>query len=117
MEYIKPNVTKAWLLQNGFRYNRIYSTDKSDVYTYRFPVYKYEKFTTLECELAIYLEDGNVVINVFDYGTNNKYAPYYYLEYENYIKILDVIYEKINRELKRLKIERVKRKSDKKGER
>lgn len=110
MEYIKSNVTKAWLLHNGFRYNRMYSTDESDVYLYRFPVYKYEKFTTLECELVIYLEDGNVVINVFDYGTNNKYAPYYYLEYGNYTKMLDVINNKIDKELKRLKI------SKKKGE-
>ena len=44
--YTKPNVTKQWLLSNNFRYNTRLSDEESDVYTYRFPVYKYEKFTT-----------------------------------------------------------------------
>ncbi len=37
-EYIKKNMTKEWLLSNGFYYNRLFSDDEAEVYTYRFPV-------------------------------------------------------------------------------
>lgn len=104
-KYIKSDVTKTWLIQNGFRYNKNLSTEESNVYTYRFPVYKYEKITTvLECELTLFIEDGTIAINVYDYGTNDKYAPFYYCEYGNYDKMLKIINEKISRELKKLGI-------------
>lgn len=72
--YIKPEVTKQWLLSHDFHYNRLFSDKETEVYTYRFPVYKYEKFTVLECELCITLGEDNVQIDVYDYGTINRYA-------------------------------------------
>lgn len=36
--YKKKNITKEWLSSNGFRYNRLFSDDETEVYTYRFPV-------------------------------------------------------------------------------
>lgn len=39
--FIKPNVTKQWLLSNNFRYNTRLSDEESEVYSYRFSVYKY----------------------------------------------------------------------------
>lgn len=45
--YIKPNATKQWLLSHGFRYNRSLSDDESEVYTYRFPVYKIVNMVTM----------------------------------------------------------------------
>ena len=103
-KYIKKNITKEWLLSNGFRYNRLLSDDKIETYTYRFPVHKYNKFTVLECELRVLLGEDNILINVYDYATNDKYAPFYYCEYGDYDKMLKIINEKISRELKRLGI-------------
>ena len=102
--YIKPNITKQWLLSNNFRYNTRLSDDESDIYTYRFPVYKYEKFTTLECELSVVLGDNKVKINVYDYNTSAVYAPFYYYGYGIYDKMLEVIWNNINKQLKRLGI-------------
>ena len=102
--YIKPNITKQWLLSNNFRYNTRLSDEEIAVYTYRFPVYKYKKFTTLECELSIVLGDHKVKINVYDYNTSAVYATFYYYEYGNYNKMLEVIWGNIEKQLKRLGI-------------
>lgn len=109
--YIKQNVTKQWLLSNNFYYNSRLSDEESEVYSYRFPVYKYDKFTTLECEFSIVLGKETVTINVYNYRTYDKYAPFYYYEYGNYGKLLDVIWRNINKQLKLLGI--TKEKTDK----
>lgn len=106
--YIKPNATKQWLLSHGFRYNRQLSDDDSEVYTYRFPVYKYEKFTTLEGEFYIVLGDDEVKINVYDYGTSDRYAPFYYCEYGNYDAILRIIWRNIEKQLNNFEIKKVR---------
>ncbi len=103
-KYTKINITKAWLMQNGFWHSRKSHIEELDVYTYRFPVYKYGKLTVLEGEISVLIEDGSIDINVYRYGTCDKYAPYYSLEYGNYEKILHTIHERIDRELKRLGI-------------
>lgn len=102
--YKKTDVTKQWLLSQGFRFNRQLSNNDSEVYTYRFPVYKYEKFTTLECELGIILGEDEVRINVYDYGTSDRYAPFYYCEYGNYDAILGIICRNIEKQLRCLGI-------------
>ena len=104
--YIKSNATKQWLLSHGFRYNRSLSDDESEVYTYRFPVYKYEKFTTLEGEFCIVLGNDEVKINVYDYGTSDRYAPFYYCEYGNYDAILRIIWRNIEKQLRNLEIDK-----------
>lgn len=60
MSYIEPkcikeNITKEWLLSNNFKYNRIFSDKDNDIYTYRFPVYKHNNNTILECEFIVAL--------------------------------------------------------------
>ena len=103
--YIKPNMTEKWLLSNNFRNNRLLSDEESDVYTYRFPVYKYKKFTTLEGELCVVLGEYEVKINVYEHGTtSDKYAPFYYCKYGNYDSILKIIWKNINKQLKILNI-------------
>ena len=102
--YIKENVSKEWLQSNGFRRNRIFSNNEIDLYTYRFPVYRYGDTCTLECELSIVLQSGRVNIDVYDYSTRNKYAPFYCVKYGNYSNIVNQINEKIQIELKRLEI-------------
>lgn len=103
-------MTKKWLLSNEFHYNRLFSDDKTEVYTYRFPVYKYNKFTVLECELKVMFGDDIINVNVYDYGTNDKYAPFYYCEYGNYDKMLKEISGKIDYVLKKLKVEKDRKK-------
>ncbi len=99
-------MTKEWLLSNGFYYNRLFSDDETEVYTYRFPVYKYNKFTVLECELKVILGNDVINVNVYDYNTHDKYAPFYYYEYGNYDKILKEISEKIENALNKLKVKK-----------
>lgn len=103
-KYRKKNITKEWLLSNGFRYSRLLSDDETEVYTYRFPVYKHNKFTVLECELKVVLGEEIISINVYDYNTNDKYAPFYYCKYGNYDKMLKEINGKIGSMLKKLRI-------------
>ena len=104
-KFTKRNMTKQWILSNGFHYNRIFSDEESEVYTYRFPVLKYEGFTVLECELRVIPGESNVVIDVYDYNTINRYAPFYYQEYGNYDKMLEEIWMKISKVLGKLGIE------------
>lgn len=113
--YIKPNATKQWLLSNNFRYNRLLSDEESEVYTYRFPVHKYERFTTLECELSIILGEDTVKINVYDYGTSDRYAPFYYCEYGNCHKMLEIIWKNINKQLALLEISKKENKETNKN--
>lgn len=112
-KYRKKNITREWLLSNGFHYNRLLSDDESDVYTYRFPVHKYNKFTILECELKVVLGEEIISVNVYDYNTNDKYAPFYYYEYGNYDKMLKEINRKIESVLKKMNIYREENKSGK----
>lgn len=102
--YKKDNITKEWLLANGFRFNRLFSDEESEVYTYRFPVYKYDGFSVLDCELKIMLGRNKVLIDVYDYNTINRYAPFYYQEYGSYDKILEEIWKKINKVVRKLDI-------------
>lgn len=102
--YKLPKTSKQWLLSHDFHYNRLFSDEEIEVYTYRFPVYKYEKFTVLECELSVILGNDNTTINVYDYGTNDRYAPFYYSEYGNYDKMLEIIWKNINSYLIKLGI-------------
>lgn len=103
-KYVKQNISKEWLIANGFHYNKTLSNEDGEVYTYRFPVYKYEGFIVLECELMAKLDKGDVLINVYEYSTTNKYAPFYYQEYGNYDKMLECIWTKINKVIKKLGI-------------
>ena len=112
-KYRKKNITREWLLSNGFHYNRLLSDDESDVYTYRFPVHKYNKFTILECELKVVLGEEIISVNVYDYNTNDKYAPFYYYEYGNYDKMLKEINRKIESVLKKMNIYREENKRGK----
>ncbi len=104
VKYIKKNITKEWLIFNKFRHNRLLSDGTVDVYTYRFPVLKHDKFIVLECELRVTLGDEKIDVNVFDYNTNNKYAPFYCCEYGNYDNILRKINNRIDKEIDELQI-------------
>lgn len=107
-KYVKRNVDKNWLIKNNFKYSSILSDENEDIYTYRFPVYKNGGFTILECEIAVCLNTGDTNIDVFEYGTRDRYAPFYYVEYGNYDSMLKSINDCINPELKKLGINKKK---------
>ena len=105
--YIKHGITKDWLNENGFRYNRVLSDNEDSVYTLRFPLCKNGYFVTLECELSCIESTGEIRVGVYEYGTRNKYAAFYCVEYGDYSIILDKINKRINSELKKLDIKKV----------
>ena len=100
MQY-KLKTSKDDLYRKGFHYNKLMSDDNVEFYSMRFPVMKYKNTPTLECELTVELQTGQVQINVFNYGTNDVYAPYYSSEYGKY-ETLDKIDEVIKTRLKKL---------------
>lgn len=83
-----------------FRY--IPSSD-GGTYIHRFPVWKYNRTTTLECELAIDELTGAIQFNVMDMN-RVPYAPFYYVYCGKYEPMLGKIHDTINAELKRLGI-------------
>ncbi|KAI4438897.1 hypothetical protein C824_001377 [Schaedlerella arabinosiphila] len=103
--YIKSNVTKKWLIDNGFQFNKLLSSE-NEIYTYRFTVYKYKKYSILTCELSIDLSSGNVGIDLYDEKWESYY-PFYYITYGNYDPLLNPIYEKIKNKLKEFNIKRI----------
>lgn len=107
VRFTKTNMTKQWLLSNRFHYNRLFSDEEIESYTYRFPVYKCEGFTILECELRVNLGSNYVYIDVYDHNTINKYAPFYFCEYGKNI-LLENIWRIIGKEIKRLGISKIK---------
>lgn len=93
--------TKDELYKKGFHYNKMMSDDVTDCYSLRFPVHKYKKHTVLECEMTVELQTGNVITNVFNYGTNDIYAPCYFTGFGNY-PIIDSINAAIKAQYKKL---------------
>ena len=107
--YVKKKPTKTWLYNHGFKHSKIISDEFVDAYTYRFPVYRYNMLILLECEILIFLQTGEVRLNVFDNNTRDVYAPFYCYEYGGKNSVLIQINNKIERELKKLGIkERIK---------
>lgn len=105
----KLKTTKDDLYNKGFHYNKLMSDSEIDCYSIRFPVLKYEKITTVECELTVELQTGNVIINVFNYGTNDLYAPYYHHEFGRY-KTVEEIQNAISTYAKSIGLNEVKNK-------
>ena len=106
--YIKNRITKKWLNENNFKYNRMLSYNEDNVYTYRFPLCKNGYFITLECELSCIESSGEIRVDVYDYGTRNKYAAFYCVEYGDYSTMLNNINKKINIELRKLGVKKMK---------
>lgn len=106
LEYNKNDMTKEWLIENGFKYCKAFSDYNTDTYIKRFPVYKYNKKTVvLEGELRVILGDDRIILNVFNADNGiEKYAPFYYSEYGNHKEVLKIIWKKFEKELNKLDI-------------
>ena len=107
MQY-KLKTTKDDLYSKGFHYNKLMS-EETDIYSMRFSVHKYRKITILECELSVELQTGDITINVFYYGTNEIYTPFYNHEYGIY-SILDSINKAVEDQLKKIGAKEVEKK-------
>ena len=108
-KYYKSDITMEWIRKSPFRYSNLFSTYEENAYSYRFPVHKSGGYVTLECEITVFEQSGNITLNVFEYGTRNKYAAFYCNEYGKNL-VLDSVNEKITSELKRFGIVQNKRK-------
>lgn len=113
-KYYKPNITIEWIRKSPFRYSNLFSSYEENAYSYRFPVYKSGGFITLECEIVLFEKSGNISLNVFEYGTRNKYASFYCREYGR-STVIDFVHKRISTELKKLGIVKKKLKEKKDG--
>ena len=64
-------------------------------------------FVTLECEFSCIETTGEIRVDVYEYGTRNKYASFYCVEYGDYSVMLNTINKKINSELKKLGVKKI----------
>lgn len=83
-------INKEKLLSKNFHFYSIRDEDECEIYSYRFPVYEYNGYIVLNCELLINIHSGDLAVNVYD-RNNRLFAPFYHLEYGNYDRLLSVI--------------------------
>lgn len=97
------NYSKEYLKSYGFRYRKASCKDDIDTYTYRFPVYKYNGQSTIDCIITVNPQDGEVFITVIQQD-GSIYTPFYTNDYGNFGTILNVINMIILHEFTRLSI-------------
>jgi len=105
--YYLVNPNPLWLVEQGFHQNRLYSTPKYTCYTKRIPVYKCGEFISLTAEIKVWIEDGEVRVDVFDGSSKSYYAGYYVRDWgrNDIVKVID---KNIKKELDQLGIKEVK---------
>ena len=103
-DYILKNHTVANLKTLGFRRYSPMCDEESSYYIYRFPVYKYLGTTTLECELKINIDTGNIRIDVYDMD-RDLFAMFYNEVTESNKNFLSEIKNVIITKYKKLGIE------------
>lgn len=92
--YILQNPDRKELKEHGFRYNREMSESGEEFYSLRFPVLQYHKSTTVEGEIIIDMDSGNIRVNAYNYGTKSCYPPFYNTVCN---EVYRVMIEKINK--------------------
>lgn len=92
----KLDITKDAMKKLGFRYD-----GECDSYTYKFPVYKYNKVPVLFCKIGIDEETNQIWFNICD--NNGLYMPYYNEEYGTNM-LIPLIDERIEKEFSKLGI-------------
>lgn len=113
--YRVVNLSKAYLEKNNFRWIReLSNSEDGNIYRYRFPVWRYQDFVTLEAEITLNYENNTVIVDVLDMH-RARYAPFYHIEYGVYSTVLP-IEEKIFQQLNKLGIEEITNDSDSRRE-
>lgn len=109
IEQYKPHneVTKEILRDSNFRYMDGY-------YSYRFPVLKYKKDTTLWCNIYVNLEHKRCGFTVTD-SDFNTYPAFFNREYGGINKAVEKVEEKINAQLASFVKDKILYKKEKKN--
>lgn len=108
-KYFMKNPTKSTLKKKGFRYDLECSTKEYDCFTYSFPVDYYNKTPVLVCKVRVYMDNGEVDIDVINCGDGSIYPAWYqrnsriFQSHKNYIEKID---NTINDELNKLHIKK-----------
>ena len=90
-EYIMSNPTKEKLIKLNFRYSKTLSNNEESIYILRSPIYKYKKYTTLECVILIDSHTGKTSLDVYDCNTNKLYPACYNENMQTYKDLLKKI--------------------------
>ena len=94
---LKNKPDKHLLKKYGFKYNKRISDSDVDVYSIRFPVLSYNNVATVDGEIAVDMENGKIILNAYNSGTNNCYPSFYedkcYEVYEPIIKKINSAFE------------------------
>lgn len=104
--YILKNHTISDLKALGFRRYSPMCYEESSYYIYRFPVYKYLGTTTLMAELKANINNGNIIIDVYDMG-HDLFSMFYNNITESNKTFLSKIKKIIISEYKKLGVERI----------
>ena len=92
-----------WMYKQRFRFSEKFSSHNETVFTKRFPVWRQGDNITLEAQIRITLETGEVSVDVYDVSFRGRYAPFY-LKPSYYNDLLAKIDERINAELDKCRI-------------
>ena len=91
--FMLPNPDRKILKKQGFRYNKHISDSDGDFYSRHFPVLQYNNTTTVDGEIIVDMNSGDVRINAYNYGTKEYYPPFYKTECS---EVYEPIMKKIN---------------------
>lgn len=101
------NPTKSSLRRKGFRYDMECSTKDYDCFTYNFPVDYYNSTPVVMCRIRVYLDNGEINLDVINCGNGSLYPAWYLREdrmYDHQKEYLEKIDIRIKEELCKLEI-------------
>lgn len=99
----KSDMTLEWL-KEYFGFSEPLSDNRCSVYLRRFPAFKWNGIVLLDAEIKASYPNKGIEVNCYDYGTNNPYAAFYYVDCGDYTKLLESIDKRILAEFKKLGI-------------
>ena len=106
-KYILKNPDRKKLKELGFHYNKRMSDSDVEFYSVKFPVLQYSGKTTVDGEIIIDMNSGEVRLNTYSYGTDSCYAPFYQKCNKVYEPIIEKINNAFNEMFNKIKIKKV----------
>ena len=102
--YILKDHSITHLKTLGFHKISNMCDEDNTFYSYRFPVYKYLGKPTLECDIKVKTESGEIRVDVYDMDYDS--LPAFYSKDNVYNSLIKDVDKKIISEFKKLGIER-----------